>query len=275
MNDNEDQSLISLPVSLLANTAAAASRVLSEMIGEMLSIAKEVVVANADLDALVREGKRLYHHAGERMTEDNIQAFKLFFRAAGAGHSEAQYHLFRCYNWGCGIQENATEAERWLRKAAENGFPKALLFLGIAYNSEAVCPTLAKDEDEAINWFQKAAGKGYSIACMQISGIYKKRNDDTEELRWMKEAALRGCTDSLWEVKRFYEQQQLTRIDLAEAYAWLLLFADYSPHSDTKAEEMEAAMSPPELGRASQLHRAYTVTRGEWARQAPELCYFR
>ena len=61
-------------------------------------------------------------------------------------------------------------------------------------------------------------------------------------------------------------------MDLMEADAWLLLFADYSPDSDTKTGELEALMSPSELKRANQLHRDYRKKSSEWARQAPELC---
>ena len=64
----------------------AENRILSEMIESSLVLARDSVPAPIDLDALVREGKRLYRSMGEGMTEENIRAFKLFFRAAEAGH---------------------------------------------------------------------------------------------------------------------------------------------------------------------------------------------
>jgi TPR repeat protein len=232
---------------------------------------KDATVAPIDLDALVREATRLYNHEGEKMTEDNVQAFSLFFRAAMNGHSEAQLHVSACYKYGRGIEENLAESERWLRIAAANESPKALFVLGFAYRSGGSYPNIAKDEEEAIKCFRIVAEKGGTIgrnACLYMATIYKERNDATEELRWTKEATLRGYTDSLWDVKGFYEQQELTTMDLAAAYAWLLLFADHSD-CETKAGELKALMSPSELEIANRLYRDYTKKRSEWANKGP------
>ena len=228
-------------------------------------------VAKVDADALVHHGKKLYCQEGDKMSEENILAFKLFHRAAVTEHGKAQFHVSWCYKNGNGIQRDFAEAEKWLRKAAANEYPKALFMLGIAYRNGTMYQGIAKDEDEAIKWLQKAANKGYYMACTLISDIYKERKDDAKELRWTKEAALMGCTDSLWDVKRFYEQQDLARMDLVEAYAWLLLFSDYSPASESKAGEMKALISPPELEKADQLYRDYTKKRSEWEQRVAEL----
>jgi TPR repeat protein len=82
---------------------------------------KNSAPAPVDLDALVREAKRLYCSKGDGMTEENIRAFKLFLRTAEAGHSEAQYYLGSCYHNGQGVQQDYVEGVKWYRKAAEQG----------------------------------------------------------------------------------------------------------------------------------------------------------
>ena len=72
------------------------NRIVSEMVADWLVLARDFAAAPVDLDALVRDAKRLlFHSKGHGMTDENIRAFKLFFRAAEAGHSEAQF-CFGC-----------------------------------------------------------------------------------------------------------------------------------------------------------------------------------
>ena len=52
------------------------------------------------------EAKRLYRSKGDGMTEENIRAFKLFLRAAEAGHGEAQNYLGWCYRKGHGVPQD-------------------------------------------------------------------------------------------------------------------------------------------------------------------------
>ena len=58
-------------------------------------LAKGLAPTVMELDALVREGKRLFR--GEGMTEEDIAAFALFLRAAEGGHGEAQWLVSECY----------------------------------------------------------------------------------------------------------------------------------------------------------------------------------
>src|SRR5882672_11564841 len=89
--------------------------------------------APLDLDALVREAKRLFGsegiswHLGNHgeMTDKHIRAFNLFLRAAETGHSEAQDCLGTCYGYGHGVRKDYVEAAKWHRKAAEQGYAPA------------------------------------------------------------------------------------------------------------------------------------------------------
>lgn len=115
----------------LALTSIADNRILSQMVGASLALAKDSAVAPIDLNALVREGKNLYRKK-QGMTEENMRAFELFIRAAKAGHGEAQFLVYQCYRHGDALhpvpsprlielrqKANPTPAEKAERTALE------------------------------------------------------------------------------------------------------------------------------------------------------------
>ena len=109
------------------------SRILGEMVKNSLALAKETTPAKVDLDALVREGKRI--QSGRGMTHGNIEAFKLFYHAASAGHVEAQFLVCECYELGDGVERDLVHFLNWLRKSAESGFAAAQNRLGSCYRN--------------------------------------------------------------------------------------------------------------------------------------------
>ena len=183
----------------------AENRILGEMVASSLVLARKTAVAPLDLDALVREGKRLQRKQG--MTQEDSQAFRLFHQAAVAGHAEAQHLLFGCYNNGHGVSEDRNEAMRWLKSSAEAEFVRAFVTLAIAYTSGKLIP---KDEDEAIRWWKKAADSGLAVACLCLANLYKERSDHAEKLKWDKEAALRGESDGLWAARSLSDLENAT-----------------------------------------------------------------
>jgi hypothetical protein len=247
--------------------------------------AKNSAVGHVDLDALVREGKRLHCSKDKGMTEHNLVAFKLFSQAAEAGHVEAQYYLGLCYLNGDDIQQDNAKALTWLERSAGAGFEKAMLLLGALYQFGKRFP---KNEAEAIKLFRRAADAGSLPACELLTMIYRDRKDAHGELRWNKEAALRGCFDSLWSVRTFYECKEGVEMDLVEAYAWLSLYEDtftrrklsrelwsfqLGPNiSEYKTSSLDLIpqMSASRVGQARQLYRDLIKHRVKWIRKKAE-----
>ena len=60
--------------------------------------------------------------------------------AAEQGDSDAQSYLAGMYRNGRGVPQDAAEAERWNRLAAENGDPGAQYSLGLWYDSGGKVP---------------------------------------------------------------------------------------------------------------------------------------
>lgn len=235
-----------------------------------------------DLDAVVREGKRIQH--GDGITPDNIRAFNLFHHSALAGHAEAQCLLSYCFKSGRGVQQDNELALVWLQKSAQSGFEAAMLKLGVWY-MHSVPP----NEEEGLRWCQKAAEMGSNVACIFLAIGFEKRNDIVNVLKWKKEGALRGEFDYLWDIRKFYERRERETIDLPDAYAWVSLFEDrfttkvlstelyafqLRPEEISKykttALELKALMSVAQSEQATQQYQDLVRQRIEWTTKAAE-----
>ena len=175
----------------LAPTSLADKRIVSEMVADWLAVARDSALTSVDFDALVRRAKKLYRSKGDGMTEENIRAFKLFLRAAEAGHSDAQYHLCWCYISGQGVPEDYVEGTKWHRKAAEQGHAKGQAFLAYRYQWGYGCKKtmgklrvvrkLQRGDAHAQNYLGYICQLGYGVP-----------QDYAEEVKWHREAAEQG-----------------------------------------------------------------------------------
>jgi TPR repeat protein len=229
MSEDDHTELVRVEHGALALTSFADNRIPSEMASVSLVLARDSAAAPVDLDALVQEGKRF--QGGHGITPESMRAFSLFYQAALAGHSEAQYLVSECYHLIRGVKRDEAQALAWLRKSAQSGFVKAFIRLALFYQR-----SVPKNDEEAIKWYQKAAEAGSNTACILIAGIYKDRNDVAGELRWSKKAALRGAQTrannlpGTWDyqpdsgdVRKFYEGYNLEYnwIDVLHDDAWV------------------------------------------------------
>lgn len=65
------------------------------------------------------------YDTGEGCPEDATEAARCYRLAAEQGHSDAQYTLGLLYTIGRGVPQDDTEASRWIRLAAEQGHATA------------------------------------------------------------------------------------------------------------------------------------------------------
>ena len=70
-------------------------------------------------------------------------------------------NLGYCYYQGIGVAENDDEAVKWFQKAAGRGQPRALFLLGECYEEGH---GVQEDLEKALEYYQKAADKGYRSA---------------------------------------------------------------------------------------------------------------
>jgi len=85
---------------------------------------------------------------------------------AKAENPEVQYWIGQCYWRGCGIKQNAAEAVRWLKLAAEQGHVMAQRDMGYTYaRGEGV----TEDLEEATKWYKLAAEQGEVFAQLNLA----------------------------------------------------------------------------------------------------------
>ncbi len=139
--------------------------------------------------------------AREAVRKRFVEALKA---EADKGDAEAQLFLGLCCldldsegdeslekNWG--VKKNWAEAEKWFRKAADQGNAGAKNTLGMIYENGG--PNFPKDLVEAIKWYRMATeggGESGQEAAQRLTDIYESETDSTEAIKWFREAAQRG-----------------------------------------------------------------------------------
>lgn len=172
-------------------------------------------------------------------------AFYWLMKAAKQGHAQAQYqvgmllcdrhpipaylqHPPFCYTEGTVYQ--------WMSKAAEQGLPEAMCYLGNMYRAGYL---VEKNFGKAFAWHLKAAksdcaASEYAIACMYEEGEGVEQNT-FRALRWCWKAALHGYAEAQLHLGIVYEStgkerhfhtaatfyQQAAQQKSAEAWQWL------------------------------------------------------
>lgn len=105
---------------------------------------------------------------GKGVTQDYSEAVKWFRKAAEQGYAAAQYCLGTMYYNGLGVPEDYYESIKWYRKAAEQGYAWAQYCLGIIYEDGL---GVTKDFSEAVRWYRKAADQGMQYAINQLKKL--------------------------------------------------------------------------------------------------------
>lgn len=166
----------------------------------------EVKNDNTEAQFLLGEYYRNKKHYSEREHESDDQFAKpLLEKAALKGHIPAQYELGRWYanNYKSSLEtvigswtyhkyypvNDYENAIKWIRKAADAGFPPAQMKLGYYYTEGK---GVQKDLKQAFDWYLKAAMQGYDEATYEIGKRYHKGigvvQDLNKAIEWYKKS---------------------------------------------------------------------------------------
>jgi TPR repeat protein len=103
----------------------------------------------------------LKYYKGEGVKQDYTEAIKWFRKAADQGYAKAQLNIGWMYEKGEGVSQDYTEAMKWYRKAADQGDAEAQSNIGLMYEKGK---GVTQDYAEAMKWYRKAADRGYQKA---------------------------------------------------------------------------------------------------------------
>ena len=104
---------------------------------------------------------------------------------AEAGRDRAMYSLGLMYAQGNGVRQDANEAIKWFRRAADQGNAGAQYILGAEMNRKTITP----DASEARRWLRRAADQGEAHAQLELGVMYANgqggRQDDVAAHMWL------------------------------------------------------------------------------------------
>jgi len=125
--------------------------------------------------------------------QDYDKAEKWLRKASENGSRLAQYNLAYMYDKGLGVKQDYKEAFRWYEKSAKNGFPPASNNLASMYRKGE---GTTRDYQKAFGLYYKAAEKGVDSAQFNLGQMYAngqgvKRNN-AKAVKWFTKAANQG-----------------------------------------------------------------------------------
>ncbi len=192
--------------------------------------------------------------AGRGIQKNPDGAAKLFEQAARTGHPEANYNLGLLFISGIGKPENPRRAVMHLRYAAEQGLAAAQYDLAALYRKgHGIQP----DAYLANVWLRRAADAGmptaqyeYAVALLQGRGL---NADRPRVMEYLMAAARHGIAGAHNRLAHIHFEGRLVRKDLVEAAKWRFIAKASGLQSqpfDAPLDKAIAALPQRDLARA-------------------------
>lgn len=174
---------------------------------------------------------------GYGVAQDYGAALDWFRKGADLGNASSMFDIAMYYYYGYGVVEvdPITEIE-WNLKAADAGSTTAMRNLGVSYQFGS---SVEKDEEKALEWYEKAAALGDTESMLQIAYYYREQDDPEKELEWYEKAAANGSAEAMNYIGVSYHNQS----EYEKAEEWYI-----------KAAHMQYARSMTNL---SKLYNVY------------------
>jgi TPR repeat protein len=131
------------------------------------------------------------------------------------------------YESGQGVLQDEKQAVDWYRKAAEQGYARAQLNLGLMYESGK---GVLEDDKQAVDWYRKAAKQGYARAQLNLGLMYAAGEGVLQDIKqtymWLNLARYNGAdTKKVFDLinsemasKSINEAQEMSKLCLDSNY---------------------------------------------------------
>ena len=160
---------------------------------------------------------------GEVVPQNFKLAFSFYKKSAQQGCAIGMHQTARCYLHGLGTILDDKQANHWLTQADEAGVLESTVCLAEGYASGRGMEQ--PDERRALSLFAKAAARGntYAMRTLGLSyyeGILTLIKDRKKGFEWYKRAADLGDPIAQYNVAVEYNNGQVVRRDLAQAFKY-------------------------------------------------------
>ena len=120
---------------------------------------------------------------------------------------------------------------------------------------------MPQDDTEAVKWYRLAAAQGYDSAQSNLGVMYAKGQgvpqDDAEAMKWYRLAADQGDGRAQVNLGVLYGNGQGVRRNYVQGYMWLSLAAQQGDKGAVLIQgQIEREMTPDELAEAQRLTRS-------------------
>lgn len=165
-----------------------------------------------------------------KVKQDYINHFDCVSELAESGYAPSQLILGAYYENGVQTEKNIALAEKWYRKASEQGLEDAQLNLGAMLVKQG-------RYDESITWFLKAAEQGLADAQFNLGIMYNKgqgvEQNSAQAFYWFEKAANQHHTTSQYNLGLMYKQGYGVAKNTIKAVYW---FTKAAEQGHTKAQ---------------------------------------
>jgi len=96
-------------------------------------------------------------------------AYKEFYASAKEGHADSQFNVALMYEQGIGVAKDETEAVIWYQKSALQGTAAAQFNLAVLYENGRGTQV---DFGKANEWYRKASAQGDALAIGNLGMLY-------------------------------------------------------------------------------------------------------
>ena len=193
-------------------------------------------------------------------------------KSAEQGDVEACYEMGQRCLEGLGVTQNAIEAFRWFREAAEQGEnADAWCYMGFMLESGHGTPA---NVNEAIECFHSASELGSDVAHSRLTELARAGfaeaqyylaysytdSDKSEHVKWLKKAAEQGHEASqirLSIINYMGGYLRENQKDIIESYKWARILAVDKDGSPENVENIKQEMTPDEIEKGEALAREY------------------
>lgn len=117
----------------------------------------------------------MLYATGSGVKKSYFEAIKWWKKAAEQNYAPAQLYLANSYQYGDGVKKNPAEAVKWYRKAAEQGDATAQYQLGMCYY---IGDGIKRNIIEAYAWIYLSLERGFKEAHRNFSILESELTPD-------------------------------------------------------------------------------------------------
>jgi ABC-type dipeptide/oligopeptide/nickel transport system permease component len=175
-------------------------------------IANEVTLDDESEQSVQTMDPKDQFELGEKYYFDDknfTEAAKWYRMSAEQGYAPAQYELGAMYYDGEGIKQDFSEALKWFRKSADQGNADAQNSLGHMYY---LGDGVTENHSEAVKWYRKSAEQGNKYAQKNLGEMYEYGYGITQDygkaIEWYQKAAKQGNQKAIDKLEYLLESDE-------------------------------------------------------------------